>query len=226
MAATVQQPPGGAAHPAQVWESPANRRAAVRPPGRWGAPAATCLSPGSPGGGGAALGGWPEAGGGLGLRGGARAWRSPPPPPTEEVLAGALRGVADAVPLSGVSRPRAGDGPAGSGGRGCPWTGAPGDRGLAGARLAAGSGLGGLVGRVPYGGECGGAVSLAAAGARAGGRVMGWGLAAGPGVVPGSRVRGSLRVGSRGGALVPRSGLAGPPLAPAVPWRPGCLTTR
>lgn len=61
-----------------------------------------------PRGGGAALGGWPKAGGELGLRGGARDRRSPPPPPIAKVLAGALSGSPDAIPLSRPSKPASG----------------------------------------------------------------------------------------------------------------------
>lgn len=49
-----------------------------------------------PRGGGAALGGWPKAGGGLGPRGGVRAGRSPPPP-IAKVPAGALCVAPDAI---------------------------------------------------------------------------------------------------------------------------------
>lgn len=153
---------------------PWNRRAAVRPPGRWGAPAATCLPPVPPRGGGAALGGWPKAGGGLVLRGGACAGRSPPPP-LAEVLAAALSVAPDAIPLSRVSRPRAGTGLRGLAGGGVPGRELPGTEVSRGARLAAVSGSRGLVGRVPYGGGCG------ATGLGPVGELWVRGLAAGPG---------------------------------------------
>lgn len=80
----------------------ANRQATARPPDRRGRPRPRGLSP-WPHGGGAALGRWRGAGGGLGIRGGARAGRPPPLPRTAKIAAVALCVSPDASPLSRVS---------------------------------------------------------------------------------------------------------------------------
>lgn len=206
----------------------ANRQATARPPDRRGRPRPRGLSP-WPHGGGAALGRWRGAGGGLGIRGGARAGRPPPLPRTAKIAAVALCVSPDASPLSRVSvrGPRAESEPGAvrregvsrGGGRvrSCL------RRRSRGGRAAGGVGVMEVGGRgFPAGGVLGAAERGTAP--ELGGR--GRGLAsAGPGALPGVRVSqqsvwGSARF-SGAGAPCGRGSRGCRPGLGAVPWLHG-----